>query len=57
MKDISSSDVGVDMVRSTLTPESLGEITYQPFGSILGFEKMCTLGNVFELYTSDLVCF
>ena len=49
MKESSWSDVGVDMVRSTLTPESLGQITYRPFGSILGFEKMCTLGNDFEL--------
>ena len=49
MKESLGSDVGVDMVRSTLTPESLGQITYRPFGSILGSEKMCTLGNVFEL--------
>ena len=49
MKESLWSDVGVDMVRSTLTPESLGQITYRPLGSILSFEKMYTLGNVFEL--------
>ena len=49
MKESLWSEVGVDMVRSTLTPESLGQITYRPLGSILGFEKMCTIENVFEL--------
>ena len=49
MKESLWSDVGVDMVRSTLTPESLGQITYGPFETILGLEEMYTLGNVFEL--------